>query len=363
MVSLLPVLLSQSGLGNIPLLSVVSINMRGLLIILMLMCLAGCGPGLQFNASPEMTPAEMLERASMVFVGVIEKQQLDSWPMFRLNAPGVDPESAHFWKILRRSVRVETVLKGSYVAPRIQVFEIFWTGGATGHWNSTFDGERALFLVRLENGRYHIVRDWWHSIFRVTTGRHTRMPLGDSAPFWERLALMNFRIEQIDPAVRVLQFRDNDPADALGEWRRVKLLRGFVRHPNAAIRVSACRDLLLLSGWGQDECWDQLSREDRSYLSDGGYIGFSEDGLLAMRRYQEQRGAQYWWSSHDDPELRRIFTAFNSAILRPQFCALWLREYPEDHDNGCPADQPPPATISTLAGDVPLTGPWPDAVR
>ncbi len=336
--------------------------MRGRLLLSLLMCATGCGPGLQFNASPEMPPSEMLERASLVFVGVIEKHQFDSWPMFRLKAPGVDSESAHFWKILRRSVRVETVLKGSYAAPRIQLFEIFWTGGTTGHWNDTFDGERALFLVRLENERYHVVRDWWHSIFRITTGRHTRVPLEDSRPFWERVALMNFRIEQLDPAVRVLDFHDHDPGDALGQWRTVKLLRGFVRHTNAAVRVSACRDLLLLGGWGQDECWGQLSPEDRLHLSDGGYIGFSEDGIIAIRQQKEQRGAQYWWSSYRDRESRRLMTAFNSAILRPQFCALWSQAYPEDHDNACPADHPPPATISTVSGDVPLLGPWPDVV-
>ncbi len=41
--------------------------------------LAGCGPGLEFNPS-EMTPEQMLNRSSHVFVGVIKRQQIDSWP-------------------------------------------------------------------------------------------------------------------------------------------------------------------------------------------------------------------------------------------------------------------------------------------
>jgi hypothetical protein len=45
--------------------------------------------------------------------------------------------------------------------------------------------------------------------------------------------------------------------------------------------------------------------------------------------------------------------------MRAEFCKLYAREYPGDADNGCPADQPPPATIVTERGDVPLLGPWP----
>jgi len=49
----------------------------------------------------------------------------------------------------------------------------------------------------------------------------------------------------------------------------------------------------------------------------------------------------------------------NNRKLRAAVCRLWQREYPDDHDNGCPADRPPPATIATEKGDIPLIGPWP----
>jgi hypothetical protein len=45
--------------------------------------------------------------------------------------------------------------------------------------------------------------------------------------------------------------------------------------------------------------------------------------------------------------------------MRADFCKFFLKQFPNDHDNGCPADRPPPATIVTENGDVPLTGPWP----
>jgi hypothetical protein len=60
-----------------------------------------------------MTPEEELARATLVFVGVIQKHQLESWLFFRLNIPGEDPSNAKYWKILRREVRVETVLRGA----------------------------------------------------------------------------------------------------------------------------------------------------------------------------------------------------------------------------------------------------------
>lgn len=324
-----------------------------------LLLLSGCSPGLEFNSSPDMTPAEMLDRASLIFVGVIEKQQFDSWPFFRLVSPTVDPDSAHYWKVLRRRVRVELPIHGTVKQPQVDVYEIFWTGGTTGDWNSTFDGERALFLVRTENGRHHVVRDWWRSIFPVTTGRHTRLPLDDNIPLWERIALMNWWIERLDPSTRVLRFHYNDPADALGQWRTVKLLRGLVLHPNARVRVSACRDLLLLAGWGQDECWERLSDTDKTHLSDGGYISFSAERIASGRRIAEERGALWHWKSYRDRDMHRLLTAHSVRTLRGEFCHLWAINYPDDFDNGCPADEPPPATIVTSSGDIPLSGKWP----
>ena len=50
--------------------------------------------------------------------------------------------------------------------------------------------------------------------------------------------------------------------------------------------------------------------------------------------------------------------AFSPALLSLHRGHGSLR-YPADRDNGCPADQPPPATIVTEKGDVPLAGSWP----
>ena len=101
-----------------------------------MLLLSGCGPRLEFNSSPDMTPADMLKRASLIFVGVIEKHQFDSWPFFRLNTPQVDSDASRYWKILRRRVRVELLVYGTERQPKVDVYEIFWRGGATGDWNS-----------------------------------------------------------------------------------------------------------------------------------------------------------------------------------------------------------------------------------
>jgi hypothetical protein len=207
-----------------------------------------------------MTSEEKLARATVVFVGVIQAHHFDSWPLFRLNIPGEDQSNAKYWKILRREVRIETVLRGAEGRKVVDVYEIFWTGGTSGDWNSTQDGERVLFLVRVENHRYHVVRDWWRSIYPVTTGPHSRLPLDASHPLWERIALMNWWIERSDDAVRVTYpyFMYSDPAQTLSLWRTIKLERGLLRHPSARVRVQACRALLEL-GAGQDECWETLS--------------------------------------------------------------------------------------------------------
>jgi hypothetical protein len=325
-----------------------------------LLLLTGCGPGLVFNSSQTMTPDEMLARASHVFVGVIQKHQFDSWPFFRLRIPGDDPDAAKYWKILRREVRVELVVRG--VEPRkvVDVHEIFWTGGTSGDWNYTRDCERALFLVRVENGRYHVVRDWWRSIFPVTTGLHTRLPLDGSHPLWERIALVNWWIERGDDAFRIVypHFRGNDPGMALSLWRTVKLERGLLRHPSPGVRIPACRDLLSM-GWGLDECWETLPEGDTAHLSNSGCYGCSAEEIAKQRRKWQETGASYWWSRGLNRDGRRLLTTVSNRKLREEFCRLYVREYPGDHDNGCPADQPPPATIVTERGDVPLVGPWP----
>src|SRR5262249_26776900 len=161
----------------------------------------------------------------LVFIGVIEKHHFDFWPFFRITSPGENPADAKYWKILRREVRVENVIRGAESRKRIDVYEIFWTGATTGDWNATRDGERDLFLVRVENGRYHVVRDWSRSIFPVTTGPHRHLPLDDSHPFWERIALMNWWILQNDDTARISgpYFIYSDPACSLSPWRIVKL--------------------------------------------------------------------------------------------------------------------------------------------
>ncbi len=135
-----------------------------------------------------------------------------------------------------------------------------------GDWNSTHDGDRAVFFVRLENGRYRMVRDWRRSIYPVTSGPHPRLPLDDSHPLWERIALMNWWILRNDADARISYpyFGRNDPGGALSRWRVVKLECGLLRHPSASVRVLACRELLDLGGWGQDECWEILSDKDRA---------------------------------------------------------------------------------------------------
>ena len=235
--------------------------------------LGGCGPRLTFNGSQSMTPDQMLDRASHVFVGVIQEQKLESISLFDRPAgfhrpAGLgDPQNDHRWKILRRRVSIEMVLRGVEPRKAVDVYEIPWSGAAMGDWNSTQNGERDLFLVNVENGRYHVVRDFWRSIFPVTTGPHSRLPLDDSHPLWERIALMNFWIERSDPDVHVdypFLFRA-DPGGALSEARVVKLERGLARHPSSAVRLAACRQLELR---GEDECWNQLSPPEQSRLAD-----------------------------------------------------------------------------------------------
>lgn len=302
----------------------------------------------------------MLSRASHVVIGVIESHKLESWPFFRASVPS-DVGKAKYWKILRRRVRVEAVLRGSESRKLIDVYEVFWTGATTGDWNATHDGERAVFPLRIEDGYYRLVRDWDRSIFTVTSGPHSRLPLDETTPLWERVALMNWWIERNDNAMQITYpyFRRNDPAGALSLWRTVKLLRGLLRHPSAGVRVPACRELLVFVGWGQDECWEALSDEERTHLHDGGYFCCSATDVAQSRAKDEQRGAAYWWKNYTDREQRRLMTTMNNRQMRAEFCRFYDLEYPGDKDTGCPAELPPPATIVTEQGDVPLNGAWP----
>ena len=172
---------------------------------------------------------------------------------------------------------------------------------------------------------------------------------------------MNWWIQRSDTNMRITYpyFRLNDPGSVLSLWRTVKLERGLVRHPSAGVRVPACRQLLELAGWGQDECWELLSDDDRVHLHDSGHFCCSAAEVADWRRKNQERGATWWWQHYSDREARRLLTAMNNRQMRGEFCRLYATEYPGDNDTGCPPDMPAPATIVTQNGDVPLVGSWP----
>jgi len=87
-------------------------------------------------------------------------------------------------------------------------------------------------------------------------------------------------------------FRLNDPGGVLSLWRTVKLERGLVHHAAAGVRVPACRELLLLTGWGQDECWEMLSDDDKNHLHDSGYFCCSATEV-AHPMAGDESGARY----------------------------------------------------------------------
>jgi hypothetical protein len=275
-----------------------------------------------------------------------------------MSIPGQTAFEEHYWKMLRRQVRVELVIRGVERRRVIQVYEYFWTGGASGDWNFTTDDERALFLVRHENGKYHVVRDWWRSIYPVT-GPHKRLPLDDSHDTWERIALMNWWVPRHSADRTLEAFGRSDPGGSLNLWRVVKLDRGLFRHPNQKIRLAACRSLIE-TGWGQDECWDTLSDSDRAHLTEPGRFCCKAADIAEHRRKDAKWGAKWLWDHYHHRDLHRLHTANSNLTLRREFCRMYQREYPGDTDNGCPADRSPPATIVTEQGDVPLIGDWPD---
>jgi len=162
--------------------------------------LTGCGRVLEFNRAKDR--AELLSRADLVFVGVIERHEFPSWPWFRVSLPP-DLSNQKYWQVLRRRVRIETILRGSEPRKTIDIYEVFWTGGTSGDWNLTWDGERALFFVRSDRADYRLTQDWWRSIFPVTSGPHSRMPLDETHSLYERIALMNWWIPGSDPTMRI----------------------------------------------------------------------------------------------------------------------------------------------------------------
>lgn len=316
------------------------------LAALCFLLMTACGPTLEFNNSQSMSQDEMLRRATLVFAGVIRHQTIDHSPFLRFRVPGENPLTT-YWKVLRRDVDVETIFRGEEPRLRISVYEIFWTGWASGDWNATSDGDRALFMVFKDHGRYHVVGDWWRSIFPITSSLHSRLPMDESHPFWERFALLNLWY----PPQAEGQF-DIPPAhNALSLWRTVKLLRGLLRHPNPHLRIGACRELLTYQGL--DECYEALRPVERTQLRSGGYLCCSADEVAENRRRFLSRPPHWYWKTGE----QRLYTSVRDPAMRAQFCRLWHTEYPNDNDTGCDPANPHPATIVTEEGDVPLPKP------
>ena len=326
-------------------------------VVAAVLCLTGCQPSFQFNDS-QMTPEQMLDRATLVFVGVIQGQTFVNWPFLRV--PG---QNAQYWRVLRRRVTVEAIAQGREDRKTVDVYEYFWIGGTTGDWNLTENGRRYLFLVRNEDGTYHVVRDWWRSIFPIRSGKHDRFPMDGSKPVWERAGLLQFWVQRgYSPGFPADHHLD--PGRALGLWRLTKLERGLLHHSDGEIRQAACEQLLLTRS-AQDECFEQMELSRRTAF--GTYYNriVPLDEWNRNRRWVRRFARDDWVSAmrqKDQPGMLdelKLFTTVNDRKLREEFCEKFQRAFPDDHDNGCPADRPPPATIVNADGDVPLTEAWP----
>src|ERR1700730_4940436 len=170
-----------------------------------------------------MTADQLLNRATLVFIGTIESQTLVNWPF--LQTPG---EDASRWGVLDRRVKIEAIARGTEQQKLIDVYEIYGKGPASGDWNDTESEGRYLFLVRREGNRYHVVRDWWRSVFPIRSGKHDRFPLDASSPVWERVGLLQYWLQPGWIPEFLSEDHHIDPGNALGPWRRAKLLRGFL---------------------------------------------------------------------------------------------------------------------------------------
>lgn len=333
--------------------------MRILLILALAVAslfLTGCDYG--FSLHPEeMTPDQMLHRAELVFVGVVQEQHFDSWPFFRPpdNAE-IRRQNAEYWRPLRRRVRVETVLRGTYTGEMIDIYEIF--GGVAPNTNHTTNNERYLFLIRKESGRWRLVRDWRGSIGPVETGYHARLPLDDTHSFWERYDLMYYWVGK-DQTASGLLFTKFPVGYGISQWRQLKLVRGLVHHPQRQVRESACGELFG-GGWGQYDCLRTLSQSERAEAGLPNPDAMPPDRDLRLPGPANEFRNLFGWNLQEgNIDSLRVLTAVDNPTLRREFCAKFMAKFPHDTDNGCPADKPLPATIVTENGDVPLVGPWP----
>ena len=109
---------------------------------------------------------------------------------------------------------------------------------------------------------------------------------------------MNWWIERREGATHTAypHYRYNDPGDTLGLWRKVKIERGLVRHPSRDVRLEACSELIALSGWGQDECWENLSEQDRAYEWNTSHC-CSASEVAAWRQNFLKFNAPWWWAN------------------------------------------------------------------
>src|SRR5690349_11676775 len=119
------------------------------LLIALLATLTACAPKLTYVSTQDLREGELWARSSHIFLGVIEDHVLPFYPLYR--KPGDD---TGYWRILRRRVRIEAVVKGVEPRPYVYIYEIFWTGGATGGWNATQSNARYIIPLRIEDGVY-----------------------------------------------------------------------------------------------------------------------------------------------------------------------------------------------------------------
>ena len=145
--------------------------------------------------------------------------------------------------------------------------------------------------MRLESGRYRIVRDFWRSIYPVYSGRHDRLPLDDSRPLWERVALLQWWVKA-DGSVAFGDDQLRRSVPSVWEVARGEGSTGLLRHPDIDARVAACEDLLHM-GRAQDECWDSLGPGDRQKLNKFWNVVPPEKSWAQNRDFEVY--AHQWW--------------------------------------------------------------------
>ncbi len=158
--------------------------------------------------------------------------------------------------------------------------------------------------------------------------------------------------------------RMSDPDKTIGPWRKAKLLRGLLRHPQRNVRLAACRELML---GRRDECARDLSEIDVAELADAGLsVQFVIRAKPPDSDWERDRfdrlihGVTGTGADRDRVDELRLSTTIDQPVLRHEFCQKFLAKFPHDTDNGCSPNNPFPATIVTENGDVPLVGPWPN---